>query len=223
MHENSLRQNYNIYFPYLVKYSSFLFITIMDTDLEPGVASSDDENQRSIILLKKYLTDCNIKSHAHSLASNQNRIIAKRANWLSGIFPAFAGVLSVGTFSDLDSCGNMTNEMLVGFTVGLSFLSTICTLTKSVFRFSEKEIEHHNSSSHYGDISSDIELYLAKRVHHNGSLKSFLNLTHELLLVRESSAPPIPAECLAKAREVYSQNPSGRSPVLHKIEIASFS
>jgi len=189
----------------------------MDTD----VGSYDDENQRSITLLKKYLTDCNIKSHAHALASSRNRLISKRANWLSGIFPAFAGVLSVGTFSDLDSCGNMTNEMLVGFTVGLSFLSTICTLTKSVFRFSEKEIEHYNSSGHYGDISSDIELYLAKRVHNNGSLKSFLDLTHELLLVRESTAPPIPSECLAKAQEVYAQNPSGRSTVLHKIEIAS--
>jgi len=189
----------------------------MDTD----VGSYDDENQRSITLLKKYLADCNIKSHAHALASSRNRLISKRANWLSGIFPAFAGVLSVGTFSDLDSCGNMTNEILVGFTVGLSFLSTICTLTKSVFRFSEKEIEHYNSSGHYGDISSDIELYLAKRVHNNGSLKSFLDLTHELLLVRESTAPPIPSECLAKAQEVYAQNPSGRSTFLHKIEIAS--
>jgi len=183
----------------------------------------DDENQRSLILLKNYLIDCNLKSHAHSLASNQNRLISKRANWLSGIFPAFAGVLSVGTFSDLDSCGNLTNEMLVGFTVGLSFLSTICTLTKSVFRFGEKEIEHDNSSSHYGDIASDIELYLAKRSHNNGSLKSFLNLTHELILVRESTAPPIPDDCLADAQKVYSQNPSGRSTVLHKIEIATIS
>ena len=188
---------------------------------QPGVASYDDENQRSLILLKKYLVDCNLKSHAHSLASNQNRLISKRTNWLSGIFPAFAGVLSVGTFSDLDSCGNLTNEMLVGFTVGLSFLSTICTLTKSVFRFSEKEIEHDNSSSHYGDIASDIELYLAKRSHNNGSLKSFLNLTHELILVRESTAPPIPDDCLADAQKVYSQNPSGRSTVLHKVEIAT--
>ena len=183
----------------------------------------DDENQRSLILLKNYLIDCNLKSHAHSLASNQNRLISKRANWLSGIFPAFAGVLSVGTFSDLDSCGNLTNEMLVGFTVGLSFLSTICTLTKSVFRFGEKEIEHDNSSSHYGDIASDIELYLAKRSHNNGSLKSFLNLTHELILVRESTAPPIPDDCLADPQKVYSQNPSGRSTVLHKIEIATIS
>lgn len=190
----------------------------MNTDTDPQY---DDENQRSLVLLKKYLVDCNLKSHAHSLASNQNRLISKRANWLSGIFPAFAGVLSVGTFSDLDSCGNLTNEMLVGFTVGLSFLSTICTLTKSVFRFGEKEIEHDNSSSHYGDIASDIELYLAKRSHNNGSLKSFLNLTHELILVRESTAPPIPDDCLATAQKVYSQNPSGRSTVLHKVEIAT--
>ena len=181
----------------------------------------NDDNQRSLTLLKSKMQDCNIKSHAHALASTQNRLISKRTNWLSGIFPAFAGVLSVGTFSDLDSCGNMTNEMLVGFTVGLSFLSTICTLTKSVFRFSEKEIEHHNSSSHFGDISADIELYLAKRVHNNGSLKSFLDMTHELILVRESTAPPIPGDCLTKAREIFSQNPSGRSTVLNKIEIVA--
>ena len=180
-----------------------------------------DPNQRSLILLKRKMNDCNIKSHAHALASTQNRKMAKRANWLSGIFPAFAGVLSVGTFSDLDACGNTTNEMLVGFTVGLSFLSTICTLTKSVFRFGEKGIEHHNSSGHFGDISADIELFLAKRVHNNGSLKAFLDMTHELILVRESSALPIPDECLAKAQKIYSQNPSGRSTVLNKIEIAS--
>ena len=169
------------------------------------------------------MRECTIKSHAHALASTQNRIIAKRTNWLSGIFPAFAGVLSVGTFSDLDACGNMTNEMLVGFTVGLSFLSTICTLTKSVFRFSEKEIEHHNSSSNFGDIASDIELYLAKRVHHNGSLKSFLDMTHELILVHESTAPPIPDEYMKKSTAIYTQTSSGRSPVFNKIEIATIS
>lgn len=180
-----------------------------------------ETNHRSLTLLKSKMKDCDIKSHAHGLASTQNRKMAKRANWLSGIFPAFAGILSVGTFSDLDACGNTTNEMLVGFTVGLSFLSTICTLTKSVFRFSEKEIEHYNSSGHFGDISADIELYLAKRVHNNGSLKAFLDMTHELILVRDSSAPPIPDECLANAQKIYSQNPSGRSTVLNKIEIAS--
>jgi hypothetical protein len=90
-----------------------------------------------------------------------------------------------------------------------------------VFRFSEKEIEHHNSSGHFGDISADVELYLAKRVHNNGSLKSFLEITHELILVHESSAPPIPAACLAEAEAIYSANPSGRSTVRNKIEIAS--
>lgn len=183
--------------------------------------SIDVENQRSLTLLKKYLKECNVKSQAHALASSYNRTISKRANWLSGIFPAFAGILSVGTFSDLDSCGNLTNELLVGFTVGLSFLSTLCTLTKSVFRYSEKDIEHYNSSGHFGDIASDIELYLAKLTHNNGSLKSFLDLTHELILVRDGSAPPIPADCLAKAETTHSQNPTGRSTVLHKVEIAS--
>lgn len=180
-----------------------------------------DTQQRSLNLLKRKMKDCNIKSYAHALASTQNRKIAKQTNWLSGIFPAFAGILSVGTISDLDACGNMTNEMLVGFTVGLSFLSTLCTLTKSVFRFSEKEIEHHNSSANFGDIASDIELYLAKRVHHNGSLKSFLDMTHELILVRESIAPPIPDEYIKQATTMYTQTPSGRSPVLNKIEIAT--
>ena len=181
-----------------------------------------DPTQRSMALLKSKMNDCNIKAHAHSLASTYNRTRAKRANWLSGIFPAFAGVLSVGAFSDLDACGNVTNELLVGFTVGLSFLSTICTLTKSVFRYSEKEIEHYNSSGHFGDISADIELYLAKRSHNNGSLKTFLVMTHELILVRDSTSPPIPSECLAQAQTIYSQNPCGRSTVLNKIEIASF-
>ena len=175
----------------------------------------------SLSLLRRYLNDCNIKSQAHSLASTYNRTISKRTNWLSGIFPACAGILSVGTFSDLDACGNLTNEILVGFTVGLSFLSTLCTLTKSVFRFSEKDVDHHNSSGHYGDIASDIELYLAKRVHNNGSLKSFLDLTHELILVRDGNALPLPDDCLTKAKAVYSQNPPGRSTVLHKVEIAS--
>lgn len=188
-----------------------------------GPNATDSSNAESLALLKRYLKDCNIKSQAHSLASTYNRTISKRANWLSGIFPACAGILSVGTFSDLDSCGNLTNEVLVGFTVGLSFLSTICTLTKSVFRFSEKDVEHHTSSGHYGDIASDIELYLAKRVHNNGSLKSFLDLTHELILVRDGSALPLPSDCLAEATSVYSQNPSGRSTVLHKVEIASIS
>ena len=180
-----------------------------------------NHQQRSLKLLKRKMKDCNIKSHAHALASTQNRKIAKRTNWLSGIFPTFAGVLSVGTFSDLDACGNMTNEMLVGFTVGLSFLSTLCTLTKSVFRFSEKEIEHHNSSANFGDIASDIELYLAKRVYHNGTLKSFLDITHELILVHESTAPPIADEYINQATAIYTQTPSGRSPVLNKIEIAT--
>ncbi len=184
-------------------------------------SDTHDPNQRSLVLLKNKMNDCNIKAHAHNLASSQNRKYSKRANWLSGIFPAFAGVLSVGTFSDLDACGNTTNEVLVGFTVGLSFLSTICTLTKSVFRYSEKEIEHHNSSGHFSDISADIELYLAKRVHNNGSLKSFLDITHELILVRDSSAPPIPDACLAEAQKIYSSTPSGRSTVHNKIEIAS--
>ena len=177
-----------------------------------------DDSQRSLTLLKRKMKECNIKSHAHALASTHNRIIAKRTNWLSGMFPAFAGVLSVGTFSDLDACGNMTNQMLVGFTVGLSFLSTICTLTKSVFRFSEKEIEHHNSSGNFGDIASDIELYLAKR---NGPLKSFLEMTHELILVHESTAPPISDEYITQSTAIYTPTPSGRSPIFNKIEIAA--
>ena len=187
------------------------------------VIDTPDDDERSLTLLKRKMKDCTIKSHAHALASTQNRITAKRTNWLSGIFPAFAGELSVGAFSDLDSCGNMTNEMLVGFTVGLSFLSTICTLTKSVFRYSEKEIEHHNSSSNFSDIASDIELYLAKRIHHNGSLKSFLDMTHELILVHESTAPPIPDEYMMRSTTIYTQTSSGRSPVFNKIEIATIS
>ena len=190
--------------------------------MDPNIVSDQsNEDERSLTLLKRKMRECSIKSHAHALASTQNRIIAKRTNWLSGIFPAFAGVLSVGTFSDLDACGNMTNEMLVGFTVGLSFLSTICTLTKSVFRYSEKEIEHHNSSSNFSDIASDIELYLAKRIHHNGSLKSFLDMTHELILVHESTAPPIPDEHMKQSTAIYMQPPSGRSPIFNKIEIAT--
>ena len=192
--------------------------------MDPNIVSDQpNEDERSLTLLKRKMRECTIKSHAHALASTQNRIIAKRTNWLSGIFPAFAGVLSVGTFSDLDACGNMTNEMLVGFTVGLSFLSTICTLTKSVFRYSEKEIEHHNSSSNFSDIASDIELYLAKRIHHNGSLKSFLDMTHELILVHESTAPPIPDEYMMRSTTIYTQTSSGRSPVFNKIEIATIS
>lgn len=179
----------------------------------------EKETERALELLKKYLRECNVKSHAHLLVSANNRVFSKRSSWLSGLFPAFAGVLSVGAFSDLDSCGNLTNEILVGLTVGLSFLSTVCTLTKTVFRYSEKEIEHHNSSGHFGDIGSDIELFLAKRSHENGSLKSFLETIHELILVRDSTAPPVPQLFIDMAERVHAPSRAGCSSAVQKLEI----
>ena len=136
-------------------------------------------------------------------------------------FPGFCGSIIGRSLFGFGCLWKHDKRNACGFTVGLSFLSTICTLTKSVFRFSEKEIEHHNSSSNFGDIASDIELYLAKRVHHNGSLKSFLDMTHELILVHESTAPPIPDEHMKQSTAIYKPPPSGRSPIFNKIEIAT--
>ena len=190
-----------------------------DNSLSNSDSSCESEEERALGLLKRYLLECSIKSYAHSLASEENRVYSKRASWLSGLFPAFAGVLSVGAFSDLDSCGNLTNEMLIGMTVGLSFLSTICTLTKTVFRYSEKDIEHHNSSGHFGDIAADIELFLAKRAHGNGSLKSFLDTIHELVLVRESTSLPLHRRYIDLATSIYKPTKSGCSSAVQKIEI----
>jgi len=184
-----------------------------------SLAIDGNTDDRPLHLLQRYLRECKIKSHAHSLSSSRNRVQARRANWLCALFPAFAGILSVGAFSDLDACGNLTNEILVGFTVGLSFLSTLCTVTSTVFKYNEKEAQHHNSSGHFGEIASDIELYLAKRTRLNGSLKPFLETIHELILVRESNAPPLSEPDLQTARETHVPPTSGRSSVTHKLSI----
>lgn len=179
----------------------------------------NDENgdARPLDLLRRYLRECKVKSQAHALASARNRVQARRSNWLCGLFPAFAGILSVSAFSDLDSCGNLTNEVLIGFTVGLSFLSTLCTVTTTVFKYNEKEAQHHNSSSHFGEIASDIDLYLAQRTRLNGSLKPFLETIHELIQGRESDAPPLPQHFMQAARDTHQPTAPGRSSALHKI------
>lgn len=184
-----------------------------------SVPIAENGEVRPLSLLRRYMQECKIKSRAHANSATRNRVQAKRANWLCGLFPAFAGILSVGAFSDLDSCGNLTNEILIGFTVGLSFLSTLCTVTTTVFKYNEKEAQHHNSSGHFGEIAADIELYLAKRTRLNGSLKPFLETIHELILVRESNAPPLLPSFIQAASETHQPAATGRSSVMHKMTI----
>lgn len=147
--------------------------------------------ENSINLLNKYLSRVTVKANAHKRAeqwySSMNRILGFPPVILSTLVSVLGGI----EYSKSDQRLSLT-------VVSLSGVCALMTGSLSYLNFSKRASQHHDSSAHYADVQSDIEIFLNTE-YTVDELSNFLNVQHEKIDIYETLEPNLHESFIQKS------------------------
>lgn len=161
----------------------------MCDNVEIGIISEGDRPllnrtrsiQNSINLLQTYLKRVTLKADAHKRAekwyARVNRLMGFPPVLLSTIVSVLGGI----EYSKSDQSLSIT-------VVSISGICAIMTGATTYLNFSKRASQHHDSSGHYADVKSDIEIFLNTQ-YTQDELANFLNIQHEKIDIYETLEP----------------------------------
>lgn len=160
----------------------------------------DDMTKRKVHLLHKYLHEVTYIASAHSAYSQNNYVTNRRTAWIQMVCSTTVGVLGIGTWNNLDSCGASTNIGLIAGTVALSALGTLIGGTRAQMRYGEKHSIHEHVGIMYDDLASDIIIFLTGDLSDHDEVTHFADNIHERIDTTDRMCPSTPSKYIDAAK-----------------------
>lgn len=157
-------------------------IKIYDEDKEERIkqllSCKSEAEGKSVKLLHKYLNLVTTKSIAHKKAEKWY----SKANRMLGFPPVILSTL-VSILGGIEYSNANNNISIV--VVSISGLCALISGSNSYLNYAKRASSHHESSGHYADIKSDIDIFLNSE-YTITELVHFLNIQHEKIDIYET-------------------------------------
>ena len=147
-----------------------------------------------MILLNKYLYECQFKSKAHHEAENDNRKKNKTMNWSQSILGLLCSALTMSIY-------NKHHRVIIVSSSILSLTASIIGVTRSVYKYNSKQQSHHIDYLNYSNLASDIVLFFDGKIKNKNEISIFTELVHEKLDIYNSISSSIPLSYLENAKK----------------------
>lgn len=165
-----------------------------------------------MLLLNKYLYECQYRADAHNRALNDNRKKLKTINWTQNILGLIVATLSMSIYNRVDNCKSIPhnmvqtpvscqpiNKIIIVSSSILSLVATALGATSSIYKYDDKNTSHHIDYLNYTNLASDIILFINNNKSKNEIL-IFTELVHEKLDIYNNISSNIDISYLEKSK-----------------------
>lgn len=158
--------------------------------------------RKKIHLLHTFLHKVTFTARAHTHYSEHNRSANKKTAWTQLTCSIAVGVLGIGAWQNLDSCGNPTNVGLIASGVILSAIGSLVGGTRAQLCFSEKHSAHQHAAITYGELASDIIIFLTGDLSDVTVVTHFVEYIHGRIETADRTCPTAPVTYINEAKSM---------------------